>query len=191
MISVTLTAGEWGMAAAAGFERHLLSVIKGSMPDWQDGTELEHHILGALGEAAWHKWRGIWWPAPINVFNEADAEGFIQIRTTPRRHPFFKVKPKDNPAFMAVFIIGGERTFEIVGCINVGVAQRRYGLSDPGGRNRPCYEIPRADLIPVAEFLQTLKQKVNGNLVSRCYAHGEYCGDGNCPTCELERMGIT
>lgn len=31
-------------------------------------------------------------------------------------------------------------------------------------------------------------QRVNGGSVSKCHAHGEYSGDGNCPQCEL---GIT
>lgn len=193
-IAVTLTFSEWTIAAIAGLLRQMFALMWNSSPDWEDGTEFEHHVLGSLGEATWHKWRGIWWPAPLNEFKKADAAGNVQIRTTPRRYPFHKVKPigKDKADWMVVFIEGGTRTHYIVGCMSAGEAQRRYPLSDPGNRGKPCHVVPVEDMHSVAEFIRSLDGRpapVNGErLVSRCYSHGEYSGDGNCPRCEETRI---
>jgi len=161
--------------------------VFGSRPDWEDGTEYGNHVLGSCGEASWHKWRGKWWPAPLNEFKKADAEGCIQIRTTPRARPFFKVKPKekDRPEWMVVFIIGGGLKYEIVGCMNAGEAQQRYAPTDPGGKGVPCHQVPLRDMYSVKEFVRQLDNPTGA--WSRCWVHGDYPGEGNCPKCEQEQ----
>lgn len=158
-IRVTLTEGEWAVAAIAGLLRQLCALMRKMRPDWEDGSEYTNHVLGALGEAAWHKWRNIWWPAPLNEGNKADAEGCVQVRTTPRLRPYFKVKPRDNPDWTVVFIKGGTRTFEIVGCMEAREAQSRYATDDPGERGKPCHEVPVEDMYSVEEFARQLDEK--------------------------------
>lgn len=144
-IHVTLETGEWEAAVAVGVERHRRALIRKQSADWRDGTELAAHIRGALAEAAYHKWRGQWWHAPIDNGKAADAEGEIQIRSTSHLRPFHKVKPTDPDSQRVVFIESQERTHIIVGWIQVKEA-KKLALEDPGDRDKPVHHVYYEDM---------------------------------------------
>jgi len=159
-IRVTLTPDEWAIAVSEGQLRQLMAESLSRRPDWKDGTEKSGHVLGACGEACWHKWRGIWWPVPlVDGFKKADAVDNIQVRTT--RKGFFKVKPEDDPAWIVVFVEADpddEYSYYLVGAMRAGIAQTRYPLNDPGNRGCPVHQVPREDM----GSIQDLAAKLDG-----------------------------
>jgi len=145
VIRVTLSHSQLHYAYQTGLYRHMRSLEKGHRPDWQDGTEVCNHMHGAACECAWHKWLGIFWHAPVDEFKAQDAVGGIQIRSSPQRKPFWKVKPSDPDDQTAVFFASGELTHYIVGYIPI-IEAKRFPLVDPGGRNVYCHQVKREQM---------------------------------------------
>jgi hypothetical protein len=148
-IRVQLTEADAAWADAVGAERHEEAERQGRRADWTEGDELRNHMLGARGELAYHRWRGIPWTAPVNTYKAADAEGVVQVRTT--AYEYYKVKASDPDHHIVVFVDACHRprTFEFVGWLYIREAKLIGREEDPGGRGRPCFRVLREQLDPM------------------------------------------
>jgi hypothetical protein len=82
------------------------------------------HIEGAAGEMAAAKALGRYWAMPVNTFKADGDVGELQIRTGPRHHNEFIVRPGDRDSDTFVLVTGRSPRFRVHGYIIGGQAKR-------------------------------------------------------------------
>jgi len=153
--SVTLTWYEVSVAIHLVGLRHTESLRKG-MQDKHGykGRDLQDNFYGMLGEIAFAKATGKYFPMSVNTFKEADIGINWQVRTVgSNNNRDLIVRPADpsKHKYVLVEIIkkGDFYQATIHGWIEGTQAQDKKYLSYFGNRDRPpAYRIPKKDLRP-------------------------------------------
>lgn len=144
-----LTDMEQRLAVECGCRRQLESLRMGS-PDGHgfrgDGWGI--HIEGAAAELAVAKLLGLYWPASVGSYHDADLEHDIQVRLR-REHKYeLIVRPDDNDEHRYVHVTGTLPNFIVWGAIFGREAKQSEWLHDYGGRPA-AYFVPREALLPI------------------------------------------
>jgi hypothetical protein len=107
-------------------------------------------LLGAMGEMAFAKASGLYWPGSVNVGkDEPDIFPDFQVRTARQHSHNLIIRPDDPPHFRYALVTGTGPDFLVHGYILGADAKRPEFLEDRGGRNEPAYWIPPASLKPI------------------------------------------
>lgn len=106
------------------------------------------NIVGACGECAVAKAIGRYWPAAINQRKgEPDIPPNIQVRTLAKPYYDLVVRKDDGNDFLYVLCLGEPPHFTVKGYIRGADAKRPEWFKDRGGRNKPCWWVPQANLL--------------------------------------------
>jgi len=116
----------------------------------------EFHILGAIGEAIFAKWRNLYWCGSLGNFDAADV-GKYQVRTRSEEwHSLIVHKEdNDNDIFVMITVRGDEHT--LCGWLRGHECKQDKWWDDPSRRNgkksRPAYFIPQSTLHDMEELV--------------------------------------
>jgi hypothetical protein len=117
-VSVTLDPWELMTAAQVGVTRNIQAIKRGSKNSKYGNVADDSwnmHILGALGELAFCKVTGIYWPASVNTYKDADAGRNIQVRTRSKHSYELIVRKADPDEDLYVLVTGGPQQFVVHG----------------------------------------------------------------------------
>lgn len=119
----------------------------GHSSDWQ--KSLESHILGAFGELAYAKCKGVTWAATVGTFKAPDVDG-DQVRTTPYFSGHLLLHKEDSETEPYILVICRAPTFIISGWLWGYEAKKDCWWNDK--IDRPCYWVPQSALsgFPIA-----------------------------------------
>ena len=154
---IELTPGEAGIAVMVGVMRHMKAIAHGRRHYGNSKEAFDKHIEGALGEAAFAKWSGLYWHPTIGDIDKPDFAG-LEIRTTKHNNGHLFVYKKDPEDKRFVLITGhlmqrGQDDNVCVwkgyvrGCMSGRIAKQSHYWDE--NRETPCYAIPQGDLSPV------------------------------------------
>ena len=150
-MTVTLTWLEVELAAEHGLRRHLSSLQDNRRPHaaMKDGDEWRTHIVGAIGELAFAKVMGRYYPFTIDTFKRVGDVGFYEVRT--RCHPRYEliVRDEDRDDRPFVLVRGVIPTFDVVGWCWGGEAKRHQEWKKNHGDRVPAYFVPDQFLQPL------------------------------------------
>jgi hypothetical protein len=200
VVPVSLTLAESRVVANVGLERELTNRFLQRPTTY--GNEGEDnwtgHVEAAASEYVVAKIAEVPW-INQNVRNLRNAKGekipdlltFIEVRWRSREDWDLLAHPEDPDDRALVLVTGRIPKFTIRGWMWARDAKNRERFwDDPskraGKKSRPAFFVPQRVLRPFDELLRLLHAPKSG-VRSRCYTHGEYDGDGNCPGCY--RMG--
>ncbi len=115
-----------------------------------DGYRID--VIGALCEYAVAKGLNLFWSGVrVNPFILPGDVGVLQVRgaTDPAYRLIVHDCDRDDAVF--VLVIGDDRrsSFDIIGWIVASDAKRVEWYSDPSGKQRPAYFVPRTALHPI------------------------------------------
>jgi hypothetical protein len=141
---VTLSSAEMATAATVGIWRHVasrqnrMSNLRGLAGQATDEVWFVD-ILGAMGELAFAKCYGLYWPATVNVGkDQPDVPPLYQVRTARRHDLNLIVRPDDPDHFRYALVTGNGPDFRVHGHI-LGRDAKRLPLEDRGGRGEPAH----------------------------------------------------
>lgn len=108
-------------------------------------------IIGACGEMAFAKARGLYFDASVNTFKAPDVAGVqVRTRTNPRWDLIVSPDAKDADVYVLVVPVKLPLTFRLVGWIRARDAKREEWIQRYGG-GPPAHFVPQADLQPIPE----------------------------------------
>jgi hypothetical protein len=149
------------MACWQGCRRELQSAEKGSEDKHgfknADGSGFAVHCIGAMGEMAFAKARGLWFGFGLGLFKCPDV-GNVHVRTRTKNTYDLHIRPDDPQD--AVFVLvtvdwPGKADFTVHGWILAKDARRPEWLQTYGNRP-PAWFVPQSALKP----LETLNVEV-------------------------------
>jgi hypothetical protein len=145
-MKVTLTPAEMVMAANVGVLRHVSS-LKAGRSDRHGAAAggWQLHIEGALGELAYSKAVGVFWPGSVNSFKGEDSAGGVQIRTRSKPEYELIVRDDDSDDDLFVLVVGTAPEYRVVGSIRGADAKRAEWRRAHGGREA-AYFVPHGEL---------------------------------------------
>jgi hypothetical protein len=148
--TITLTPSEIHLAVSVGALRYVENLrTRRYQGHGLDGDPLQIHILGACGEAAFAKARGVYWNGDIGDLKAPDVGGW-QVRTTRRLDGRLIIRTIDEDDAPFVLVRGQCPTFAIVGWILARLAKCPEWLESNG---RPAaYFVPAYALRPFALY---------------------------------------
>jgi hypothetical protein len=164
-IPVTLTNYEMRHAAMVGVTRHIASRATGKANlrglNAKDVAEVWFvDLIGAMGEMAFAKVAGLYWPGSVNVGKfEADIPPDFQVRTAREHSHCLIVREDDPPEFRYALVTGTGPEFIVQGYICGHEAKQRQFFEDRGGRGKPAYWIPQDQLTPANEELPKMAER--------------------------------
>lgn len=184
-------------AALVGIKRQYWAMMRGlrdkKSVNKREGWTL--HVEGAAAELAGCIALGIPWPATVNTGKAPDAGKWLEFRRSIEAWYDLRIRDGDNPDLIYVLVTGQIPNFLVVGWIKGRDGMIQKNRTDPNGRGEAWF-VPQSDLQDIyklrgyaARGEKPGERKPTSRIVARCHKHGEYEGDGNCPGCELERMG--
>jgi hypothetical protein len=115
-----------------------------------NGWQLD--ITGTLGEWAYAKASGLFWPGGEQEHRGGDV-AHVQVRATTRRDGGLLIRPGDDDACLYVLVCGTPPTFLIAGgMVGRDAKQDQYRLHRDDGRP-PCWIVPQESLRPVDDLI--------------------------------------
>lgn len=109
------------------------------------------HLVGAFGELAFCRWRGIYWPATVDAPKTApDIPPDIQVRTTVYRDGCLLLHRDDIPEHRYVLVVADVPRYWLIGWMWGRDGMRDEWWRDPTGR-APAYFVPQDALAPLGE----------------------------------------
>lgn len=149
MIEVVLSHPERFVATVVGAARQLESALHGRRQNHGCEGGVTEHILGAAGEMAFCRARGIYWEASINSLKRPDI-GNIQIRTRTSHYWDLIVREDDDDSAIFVLVtcslpLLGDGVFRVHGSIRGAAAKRPEWLQARNGRP-PTWFVPQGSL---------------------------------------------
>lgn len=151
MIQVSLSPQEMYLASIVGVRRRLTSRTERNGADRATTAESWYYnVVGAQGEMAAAKALGLYWAATINAEKgEADIGPDWQVRTL-AGHDYDLIVRKDDRSDQKFVLVTGEGPdFRVHGWMLGEDAKRDEWFKDRGGRGKPCWWVPQADLNPI------------------------------------------
>ena len=152
----TLGGAEIHHAAQVGIFRWL-DCIKNKRNS-KDGMERDlsryigDHVIGAIGECAYAKWKGVYWDKSIRTFKQPDV-GDMQIRANGYKAGQLILRPddKDEDPFALVCLYDMYKPIVRGWGICGEIKEDKY-IRNPN-KGIPCWMIPYEELRPVSELL--------------------------------------
>lgn len=148
-VVVTLTPIEHQLAYVAGNRRYDESVSRGrkdahGLNSDRDGLAI--HVLGAAGELAFAKWRGLYWGGHCNSFKGPDLGANIQVRTRSLHRYDLIVRRDDDPDSVFVLVTSeSSLEYHLHGWCWGKEAMKDEFLAKHGGREQ-CWFVPKGAL---------------------------------------------
>ena len=146
-VAVTLDWFEVERAASVGVSRNVEAMKKGRRQrlSKKAGDDFSVHILGALGECAFCKAAGKYWPGTVNTFKDPDVPPNIQVRTRSNHDYDLIVRDTDSDDDVFVLVTGGPEYFLVHGWISGLEAKSQEWRCDYGSYGE-AYFVPKAAL---------------------------------------------
>lgn len=143
--TVRMDAGELMAAGSVGFRRHLYALQRGlhesngSKPD-SEGREWGKHAVGAIGEAVFCKFLGVYWTQSVNVDKKTPdvfPDWQVKFRSCHTHDLIFRAD--DIVEHRYVLVTGQGLDFRVHGWI-YGYDAKEVGVwDDKGERGSPCW----------------------------------------------------
>lgn len=152
MINVVLTDQECNIARFVAEQRNRDGAQAGADASkyGYDGSTLELHYRGCLGEMAFAKGLNRYWSGAGCSYHVDDDVGRVQVRVSAHPHACLLVRPNeealDDPW---VLVVGEGNTYSIVGWLWGRETRREIWLRSPAGRP-PAYFVPQEALRPIS-----------------------------------------
>lgn len=148
-IVVPLTAEEQITAASIGIRRQIAAVAKGRDPGTRPENEgWSAHVVGALGELAYAKWRKVYWPATVGRPDYDGDVGDAEVRSTERVNGRLLLKTAD-PEDRAYILVVVQNCQCIIHGWLWGHEAKKPDYWD-ATMPSPCFAVPQRDLHPFA-----------------------------------------
>ena len=152
MTPVVLTANEMYVAAMVGVRRRLSSMSAGFLE--RNGAASAsiaeawyYNIVGAQGEMAAAKALGVYWPSSIGAEKaDPDMPPDWQVRTMGKSTYDLIVRKDDIDSHKYLLVTGTGPEFLVHGWIYGKDAKKEEWYGDRGGRNAPCFWVPKSAL---------------------------------------------
>jgi len=144
---VVLDSAEIILAANAGILRQTENIHRKRQP-YHGATESDSwqkHVEGCLGEKAFAKWAGLYWPGK-GKFRDADV-GIFQVRRGQEHHYRLILHKEDHDDQKYWLVTGKNGTYIIQGWNWGREGKKEEYWKDPG-TGRPAYFVPRSILHP-------------------------------------------
>ncbi len=144
---VTLEPYELRMACLVGIERLVQVIARDNrVPLKDDDAGFNKDLNGACGEAAFAKFRNVWWDGSVNTFSAFGDVGGAEVRTRTKHDWQLFVRPADKDERYFVLVTGRPPTYRVQGWILGADAKQPEWMADPGGYGKPAFFPPTAAL---------------------------------------------
>lgn len=147
-------------ACTVGCWREVYNVQKGRGRDAHgfkgDGWGI--NVEGGVAEYAVAKGLNLFWSGVVGTPLQLRGDvGQLQVRSTALKTGRLILHPKDHDEDTFVFVIGQDCEFRIQGWILAEDAKQSRWWSDPSGKDRPAFFVPRDELRDIRELTQMLR----------------------------------
>lgn len=143
MIKITLTRPELEIAEVIGTLRYETSKI-----DKIGVYGAMNNIIGARGEEAVAKWKGVYWGGDIMTYHLPDVAGKYQVRTRTKDYYEMIVHEDDADNDIFILVIDHAPIMNIVGWLLGKECKKKEWIETHGGY-RPAFFVPQAVLNPL------------------------------------------
>jgi len=165
-VRVELTWSEIKVGGEIAITRRLRG-IKGSVqPTYgsqaNGGLGFDGEVRGVLAEIAAAKFLGVYWPGFGLTVGDIDV-GVAEVRSVddPERRLMLHPKDKDELPFILVLVVPEDLPcVTLLGWILARDGKQKRNWSDPTGKGRHAYFVDNADLLPMADLLILLRERV-------------------------------
>jgi len=156
--TIKLTSQEVLMGSMVGQQRRNESLRNGL--NERHGADLQreadrcfYNIAGAVGEVAFAKASGLYWPMTVNVGKgEPDVFPDWQVRWSSREDGDLIVRPNDNTRFRYALMTGSGYNYTFMGWIpGVDAVLQDDWYKDVGNRGSPAWFVPQCALLHLEE----------------------------------------
>jgi hypothetical protein len=152
-VSIIQAPFEVKVAYFVGEERHSSAMVKGlcEAHGANRTDSLKNHVVGAMAEAAVAKALNIYWDCSVDVFNRADLQPDIGVRSTPYDHGHLIIHNEDPDDRRFVLATGDDGHFVVRGWMIGRDAKQPKWWRTPN--NRPsAFWVPQSELRPICEL---------------------------------------